>query len=354
MIDKQGQGHYIDRRVDSETLWELINEPPATRADYLARYEFGYNYGPPAFPPQVFLEPTSFCNLRCAFCLYPDMQRPHQHTDMEMAKSVIDQCAEAGVWYFTIQFYGEPLLSHERVTAMINYAKEKGIPNVTVVSNMTLMNEKIMETWTRAGLDTLLISFDGSSPEKYQEIRNRDYHDVLERIKLARRVRDRLGLNRPFLGMTLVRTDETDEELIAFHREMSQYVDALDIRSMMLFHYRAPAIETYENQNPDWYVTRDPTRRIPCRQLGNKLIVCSNGEVTVCCTDIDAQLSLGNVRDKTLLEMWRSDEFGRLWMLHRLQRWDELPAICRQCRDWDWGGAQPDFDAADPRHRKES
>jgi len=293
-----------------------------------------------------------YCNLKCTFCHYPDMQRPHEHIDRALARRVIDECADNGVWYLTFQFYGEPLLCPDLVAEMVAYAKERRIPTVSTTSNMTLMTEKIMRQWVEAGLDTLNISFDGSTPEKYKEIRGRDYHRVLERIRLARRVRDEMGLGRPFLSMTLVRTDETDAQLRAFHDEMASIVDALDIRSMMLFNYRAKATASYERSAEGWYVQRDFDKRIPCRQIGGKLIVTAQGETTVCCTDIDAELTLGNVKEKSLRAMWQADEFARLYMVHRQQRWGELPTICRNCKDWDWAGSQPDWETRDRRWQR--
>lgn len=95
----QGQGKDITKRISTQTIWELLNVPAVTREEHLARFEAGYNYGPASFPPQVFIEPTSSCNLKCAFCLYPDMHRPHQNIDFTLACKAIDECAENGVWY---------------------------------------------------------------------------------------------------------------------------------------------------------------------------------------------------------------------------------------------------------------
>lgn len=209
-----------------------------------------------------------------------------------------------------------------------------------------------MRQWIEAGLGSLVISFDGCSPEKYREIRGIDYYQVLNNIKMARRVRDEMNRGGPWLAVTLVRTDETDEQLQKFNDEMLKIVDAVDIRSILLFNYRTKSSAKYENSAKEWYVERDSEKRIPCRQIGSKLIVTSQGEVTACCTDIDAELSLGNVREKSLKQMWQSDEFARLYMVHRQQRWNDLPRICRDCKDWDWEGAQPDWQSRDKHWRK--
>lgn len=348
----QGEGEVITKRILTETIWKLLNVPAVTRKEYLQRYEASYNYGPAAFPPQVMIELTSQCNLKCAICQYPDMQRPQQDMDRSLARKVIDECAQNGVWYLLFQFFGEPLLCPDYLAEMTKFAKDKGIPIVTTVTNMTLMTEKIMRRWIEAGLDSLNISFEGSSPEKYKEIRDWDYYRLLENIKMARRIRDEMGLGIPFLTITLTRTDETDEELQKFYDEMLRIVDAVDIRSMMMFNYRPENSAKYEKALKGWFVKRDLQKRIPCRQIGGKLIVTAQGEVTVCCVDIDAELSLGNVKEKSLKEIWKSDAFAKIYMLHRQQRWPDLPGICRNCRDWDWEGNQPDWEARDKRWKE--
>lgn len=332
-------------------IFNFLNMSASMRSEYLKKLQLGYYYGPPDFPPQVYVELTSVCNLKCIYCGYPDMKRPHQLMDEDIAKKVIDECAEKGVWYLTFQNYGEPLLAADYVARMIAYAKAKGVPIVNTTSNMTIMTEEIMKKWIEAGLDSFHMSFDGATPEKYKEVRGAKYEKVLENIKLARRVRNEMGLNRPFMGVTLVRTDETDEQVEDFKQMIKEYVDSIDVRQMLLMSYRAESTKHYEDlsENLSKQYIRNNKFRIPCRQIGSKIIVASNGEVTPCCTDVDAELSVGNVKESSLEKMWKSDKFGRLFMLNRQQRWDELPQICKNCKDWDWGGPEIDWKDRDVR-----
>lgn len=48
----------------------------------------------------------------------------------------------------------------------------------------------------------------------------------------------------------------------------------------------------------------------------------------------------------------REDYLARLYMVRRQQRRQELPKICRDCNDWDWAGAQPDWETKDARWKK--
>ncbi|MBE9529358.1 MAG: SPASM domain-containing protein [Proteobacteria bacterium] len=329
----------INGHIKAEAIHRLINLVPANRDEYLEKMEFCYNFGYTATPPQVFIELTSVCNLRCTICQYGDMKREMKKMDPTLARKAIDECAELGVYYVTFQFYGEPLTCPDFLIENIRYAKERGIPVVATVTNATLMTDDIMRGLVESGLDSLVFSFDGASAEKYKSIRNREHSDVAARIKSACRVRDSMNdIKQPFIGMTLVRTDEEEVAIDAFCNEWNDYVDHIDIRSMLLFHYRTKETASYEDSLDEWYITRDTDKRIPCRQLYQKLIVCSDGQVTPCCIDMDAALSVGNFRDKTLKELWQGEELANMRKLDRTGRFKEIP-LCADCKDFDFCGA---------------
>lgn len=44
----QGQGTSITKRIDTDTVWRLLNQEAVGREDYLERFEAGYNLGPAA------------------------------------------------------------------------------------------------------------------------------------------------------------------------------------------------------------------------------------------------------------------------------------------------------------------
>lgn len=333
------QGFHINGHIKAEAIHRLINFTPTNRDEYLEQMEFCYNFGYTVHPPQIYIELTSVCNLRCTICPYGDMLREMKQMDPALARKAIDQCAELGVYYVTFQFYGEPLTCPDFLIENIRYAKERGIPVVATVTNATLMTDDIMRRLVESGLDSLVFSFDGASADKYKSIRDRDYSDVAARIKSACRVRDSMNdIKQPFLGLTLVRTDEEESAIDAFCEEWRACVDHIDIRSMILFNYRSKETAAYEDSLSEWYITRDPGKRIPCRQLYQKLVVCSNGEVTPCCIDLDAELSVGNLGDNTLLELWQGEEFTNIRTLDRTGRFMEIPK-CSTCKDFDFSGA---------------
>ena len=82
---------------------------PSAKAAFLARVEAAQKLHD--FPPQVIIETTAGCNLRCAHCSHASMQRKKSHMPMALYRRLIDEIAETApateVWP---TFYGEAFL----------------------------------------------------------------------------------------------------------------------------------------------------------------------------------------------------------------------------------------------------
>lgn len=86
------------------------------------------------------IELTSKCNERCVHCYIP---HENKNTDIDTAfmLDILEQCKEMGV--ITVVFSGgEPML-HPDFCKLLHYAKKLDL-NVTVLSNLTLLTEEVL------------------------------------------------------------------------------------------------------------------------------------------------------------------------------------------------------------------
>ena len=73
--------------------------------------------------------------------------------------------------------------------------------------------------------------------------------------------------------------------------------------------------------------------RPPCPWLFSSLMVLQDGTVAMCGADWDARAPLGNVRERSLAEIWQGEELARRRRAHLEGRFDAVP-ICGGCDDW--------------------
>ncbi|MBI5553658.1 MAG: SPASM domain-containing protein [Candidatus Diapherotrites archaeon] len=97
-------------------------------------------------PTALQVEVTTACNLKCTMC---------EHTYMQNVGGNL------GI--------GEALLNRSFLE-MVEYAKQKGI-YAWFSDNMTLLTEEIANRVLDAGVDLIVLSLDGATPETFEKIR---------------------------------------------------------------------------------------------------------------------------------------------------------------------------------------
>jgi radical SAM protein with 4Fe4S-binding SPASM domain len=73
--------------------------------------------------------------------------------------------------------------------------------------------------------------------------------------------------------------------------------------------------------------------RVPCIALWSTLEVLADGNVYLCCVDVDGAVKLGNVADRSIAEMWRGPEIERVRRMHLSGARAQIP-ICDGCTVW--------------------
>ena len=106
----------------------------------------------PILPEIVQIESTNICNAKCVFCPRDDMHRRQGVMSRELFRKVVDECAALGITHVRMHNYGEAFLDRY-LTEKVRYAKEKGIEEVGLISNGSLITDKVARAIVEAGLD---------------------------------------------------------------------------------------------------------------------------------------------------------------------------------------------------------
>jgi len=266
----------------------------------------------PRMPEIVQIEATNICNAKCTFCPRDDMTRRQGVMDMALFQKVVDECARLGIGHVRMHNYGEAFVD-KRLPEKIAYAKSKGIPEVGVITNGSLIGQDVAKAVVEAGLDAINISLDAAGRETFESTRlGLKYDKVIANVEGLVRIRAALGRRRPKLILSFVRQDNSAEE--------QAFID----------HWSAVADKIHITELHNWAGTlaRRADVTFPCYRQWLTFTVLWDGRVSLCCADLDGRVVLGDLRTQTIAEVWNGDPYRRVRREH-LESGG--PDICRSC-----------------------
>jgi len=247
------------------------------------------------YPIEAYIEPTSFCNLRCPACPTGLRlgERPVTNIDESLFKAAID---EIGDYVFRLWMYnwGEPLL-HRQTPELIKYAKTKAL-EVLLSSNLSIpMTDDYIERLVRSGLDTLIVSLDGTTAETYQKYRiSGSFALVRENMQRIQETKKRLGLQTPHVLWQFLVFKHNEHEIAKAESVFREWgADSLKVApaEMPLEPYRAgfepSTLPQYNMYHSESDFVRESERQMSagksCSWLYGTFVLNPNGNVSACC-----------------------------------------------------------------------
>ncbi len=268
------------------------------------------------FPLHLDIEVTSYCNLACPMC--PRTHRVQlgqwQNKMMKLTtfKKIIDEGVKKGLRAINLNNFGESFYN-KNLVQMIEYAKSKGVLDIMLHTNGTVMNEELAEQIIKSGLDRIIFSLDSITKEIYEKIRiNAKFEDTVEKVKTFYRIREKLHAYKPVIRISMVRMKENDHEAKDFENFWGSYADEITYTD-------------YRNQDGldkvDRYTkTRKENKSYACPALWQRMTINATGEVTACCRDAGKRLTLGNFDENissSLTDIWNGKKLEESRNLHQ-------------------------------------
>jgi len=270
------------------------------------------------YPLLVDLELSTVCNLKCPMCYtitdeYKGKIKSEFMT-FELFTKIIDEIA-GKVPAIRLSLRGEPTL-HPQFIDCIKYAKEKGIGEVSTLTNASKLNAVFFEKIALAGLDWITISIDGLN-EKYENIRRPlKFADTLQKIKDIKIIKEKLGQHKPVVkiqGIWPAIKDNPED----FYNTFVPYVDAIAFN---------PLINYLDNDED--IIFEDG---FSCPQHYQRIVVGADGQVMMCSNDEKGMEILGDANKQTIFEIWHSTRLNKIREIHKKYNgFKEIP-VCRHC-----------------------
>ncbi|GAX60363.1 Fe-S oxidoreductase [Candidatus Scalindua japonica] len=243
--------------------------------------------------------------------------------DLNLFKKIMDEVGNK-VLTLDLSGWGEPF-SHPDIFEMIEYAKNKGVREVIGNTNITSLNNAIIEKILTSKLDTLIFSIDAASESTYQKIRiGSDFHVIHNNIAQYFASKKQLKKKGPVTVAQIILMKTNVHEAKAFKKKWNNIFDVVRISPMASLGQLRNSYQNLSLENHGDQTTH-------CSYPWTSMFICWNGIVTFCMNDIDGDIPLGNLNEQSLYEVWISDNFK---ILRDNLRNKIYTRFCRNCQEW--------------------
>jgi len=252
----------------------------------------------PYLPIRLWVEATSLCNFKCIMCPNKDLKKQDKgFMDFDVFKKIIDE-AKDFVFDINLAHRGESLL-HPQLHEMISYAKKNNI-YTKLHTNGSLLTEDLSYKMIRSGLDRLSFSFDGFKKETYEKIRvGGNFNKTVKNIKKFLETKKSLGSKKPYTVIEVINFDRFSAKELKKEKEkfLNEFKNLpLDDFVAKELHNWAGEIEKEGKKN----------KYSKCPFPWNAMIIFWDGDVFPCTQDFFGYYKVGNIKEKSLQEIWNS------------------------------------------------
>ncbi len=284
-------------------------------------------------PIGITIELTDRCNLRCSYCpKSKGIGGKGGDMDFDLFKKIVDDANRfTKIEQMPLVGFGEPLLYPHLIEA-IRYVKEKyPYTELVITTNATLLNEEIGLELIDSGLDSLNISVNTHSVEKYKQLNNADkFNTVVSNTHRFLRMLNKDNVKRkPMTFVQILETVNTPEEIESFSTYWRPY---LKPNARLKYH---PMCNWGGQVEVKGYSIKRK-ERYPCDQLHGSLIITREGNAIPCCMVLPLEagdLILGNVKDYTIEELFTKGKILGLRKKDLAGRINEVNP-CSTCDAW--------------------
>ena len=294
----------------------------------------------PDFPLQIDFELNYSCNFSCEMCTWSAENTAGRGKktwfSFEAFKEIIDEGVKKGLKAIRLNYINEPLIRRD-IIDFIKYAKKKGVLDIYLSTNGSLLKEKIAKELINSGLTRIQVSIDAFTKTTFDKIRQGgNFSEVITNTINFLKIRKEMNMELPTLRVNFVRTNLNKHEYDDFINFWSEKADCIGIQDLV------------DIMRP--IKTKDKIKKFNCAQPYYHLTVRYDGTILPCCTFFAAKLPMsrlktnkkisqeGNLHNidynklplRSITDTWKSEELIKLRKLHKDGNY-HLNDICREC-----------------------
>ena len=265
------------------------------------------------FPLHVDFEASFRCNLSCPMCFRPHIDRQdHGDMDFDLYKKGIDECAQNGLYSIRLSWRGESSLNPHLVD-MVAYAKEKGIKEVSFITNGRLLENELAKGLIETGLDYLTVSIDGLDDDYNRLRKPNTFKNITNKVRDFYHLKNRIGGGFPLLKIQAIWTYIKDNPA-AYYDHFKDITDNI----------------SFDPEN-DYTLKEVPQdNAFICQYAWQRITVTWNGEIPLCISDWNLATRIGDLKDQTIREVWLGESMEAYRRIQLNRQRLSIPC-CQRC-----------------------
>ncbi|QGG48898.1 radical SAM/SPASM domain-containing protein [Heliorestis convoluta] len=287
-------------------------------------------------PYRITISASQICNFKCFYCTHSldknkVLETGFKFKNMEYEEliSLADQLLEFPQRLKLIVFsgMGEPLLN-EKLPNMIKYLKDNNVSDrVEMYSNASLLNKEITHKLIDAGLDSLKISLEGLSSEKYKKVCkcNVNFEEFKSNIKYFYENRGQCKVYIKIIDACLGEGEDKK-----FYEMFGSICDEIFIEHLSDCQPLTGDCEGIVNTTRTMYNEPAVVSRV-CPLLFYSLYADADCNIYPCVTlGLPLSFSVGNFRNEKIIDMWNGEKVRRLRLQHLNGERNSI-SVCKEC-----------------------
>lgn len=283
-------------------------------------------------PKRVTIETIFGCNANCDMCVI-NLPTPRKKEIMsqKLFKKIVDELVpyKDNLEKFDLFGLGEPMLD-PFIFERVKYVKDKGFKNIAFSTNADLLDDEKQKNLLETEIDTVLFSIDGINKETHEAIRRGvKFERVVSNVSGIIKKRDEGNYKTRFIIRFVLRDinkNEWEDFKKFWKAKLSKEKKDMLIRYNM--HSWGGNVFTKET-----ILNKQDTEieKMPCPHFLNNLYILADGTVPLCHEDaLCAKNYIGNVQEKTPLEVFNSEEHEKIRKIH-LEKRKTVLDLCKNC-----------------------
>ncbi len=298
-------------------------------------------------PYLLIIDPCNFCNLRCPLCPtgLNDLGREQSMLSFEHFKHYFDPHAPY-LFEAYLHNWGESLINKD-VFRMIDYAQSRNV-GTNLSSNMVIPTSDDLDQLIDSGLEYLVVSLDGATPETYSKYRIRgDFDRVLANMTELIRRRNTRGKKTPVVEWQYIVMKPNEHE-VAQAEAMAKKIGVDLIRFIPVgmpfeFRNRQEVADIWYPESVKGRKDSDGTEQQfgqagkpgPCFYLYRSMVVNPDGGISPCCVVYRKNRDFGQLDPEEgidLPRLWNSEKYQSARSLFSPEvLHGRKPTVCDTC-----------------------